>query len=94
MTTVSLVHSGNKDLEEIQQIVTSTKTANLAQQAIGVTTDFAIMAKKKQLERVQKLKLGKEYFNYGKKGHYSKDCRSPTSNKRKPKESSKKAKRI
>ena len=30
MTITPLLHSGNKDLEEIQEIVTSTKAANMA----------------------------------------------------------------
>ena len=50
MTTTLLLHSGNKDLEEIQQIVTSTEAANLAIQAVGAIADFALMAKKKQPE--------------------------------------------
>lgn len=47
MTIVLFLQSGNKDLQEIQQIVMSTKAINLAKQAIGVTTDLAIIVKKK-----------------------------------------------
>ena len=47
MTTAPLLHSGDKDLEEIQQIVTSTEAANLAKRAVGAIVDFALMAKKK-----------------------------------------------
>ena len=95
MTTAPLLHSGDKDLEEIQQIVTSTKAANLAKRAVGATADLALMAKKRQPERAAKSKPGAECFNYGKKGHYAKDCRFPssTSNKRKPEASTEEAKR-
>ena len=47
MTTAPLLHSGDKDLEEIQQIVISTKIANLAKQVTGQTADVAMIAKKR-----------------------------------------------
>ena len=92
MTTASLLYSGDKDLEEIQQIVASTEAANLAKRAVGVTEDLALMAKKKQPERTTRSKSMEECFNYGKKDHYAKDCCSSTSNKRKPEESTEEAK--
>ena len=51
------------------------------------------MVKKKYLDKqhATKSKVNEECFNYGKKGHYTKDCHP--SNKRKPKESAKEAKR-
>ena len=45
MTTVPLLHSGDKNLEEIQQIVTFTEVANLVKQAIGAIADLALMTK-------------------------------------------------
>ena len=39
MTTALLLYSGDKDLKEIQQIVTSTKAANMAKRATGQTAD-------------------------------------------------------
>lgn len=93
MTTALLFHSGDKNLEEIQQIVTSTETANLAKRAVGTTTDLAMMVKKKHSDKqhATKSKANEEYFNCGKKGHYAKDCHP--SNKKKPKESAEEAKR-
>lgn len=85
MTTAPLFYLGNKDFEKIQQIVMSTKAANLAKQVVGATINLAIIAKKKQLERALKLKPGKECFNCKKKGHYIKDYHSLILNKRKPK---------
>ena len=77
MQTTSLLYFGNKDLEEIQQIVTSTKAANLAKHVVRVTADLALIVKKRQPERtVMKSKPEKEYFNCGKKDHYVKDCYS------------------
>lgn len=54
MTTVYFFYLGNKDLEKIQLIVTSTEVANLAKQAIGIMGDLAMMTKKK---RPQQLKV-------------------------------------
>ena len=91
MTTAPLLYFGNKDHEEIQQIIMSTEAANLAKQAVRATTDLAMMAKRKQLEKYPaKPKTNEECFNCGKKGHYTRDCH--TSNKRKPEESLEEAK--
>ena len=92
-TTTPLLYSGDKNLEEIQQIVTSTKAANRAKQAVEATADLALMAKKKQPERTTRSKLGEECFNCRKKDHYTKDCSSSISNKGKSEESTEEAKR-
>lgn len=47
MTTAPFLHLGNKNLKEIQLIVTSTKAANLAKQATGIIKDLAMIARKK-----------------------------------------------
>ena len=78
-----LPHSGDKDLEKIQQIVKSTKVANLAKRAVRTIADFALVTKKRQPERVIiKSKLGEKCFNCEKKSHYAKNCHSSISNKR------------
>ena len=79
MTTAPLLHSDDKDIEEIQQIVTSTEAANLAKRTVGATANLTIMAKRKQLERSD-LRQNEECFNYARKSHYTKDCRSSTRN--------------
>ena len=73
MTTAPLFHSGNKDLKKIQQIVTSTKVANMAKQTTGQTADLAMITKKRLNGRrqPQKPKPNEECFNYGKTGHYA-----------------------
>lgn len=96
MITASLLHSGDKNFEKIQQIVTFTKVANLAKQAFRATIDLAMIAKKKQLKKYStRPKTGEENLNYRKKGHYTRDghCDTESSNKEKPKELSKEAKR-
>lgn len=92
MTIAFLLHFGDKNLEKIQQIVTSIKAANIAKRIIRVIANLALMAKKKQLKRAAKSKPGEKYFNYGKKGHYAKDYCSSISNKKKLKESIEEAK--
>ena len=79
MTTAPLLYSGNKDIKEIQQIVTSTKAANLANCAVWAIANLTMMAKRKQLER-SNLRQNEECFNYKRKGHYAKDCHNFTCN--------------
>lgn len=45
--TAPLLHFNYKDFEEIQQIVIFTEVANLAKQAVRVTTNLTIITKKK-----------------------------------------------
>ena len=47
MTTAPLLHLKDKNIEKIQQIVTSTKAANMARQTTGQTADLAMQIKKK-----------------------------------------------
>lgn len=71
----------------------SITAANLAKQAVGATTDLAMIAQKKQLKKYfTKPKTNKKYFNCRKKGYYARNCH--TSNKRKSKESLEEAKRV
>lgn len=64
ITIVPLLHSGNKDLKKIQQIITSTKVANMAKQATSQITDLTMMAKKKtdSRQQFQKPKNNEECF--------------------------------
>ena len=51
MRIAHLFYFGNKNLKEIQQIVTSTEVANLAKRAVRTTINFVMIAKKKQLKK-------------------------------------------
>ena len=85
MITAPLLYSSDKNLKEIEHIVTSIKVANLAKHIISQTADLTMMAKKKQLEReVSQAKANEKYFHYEKKGYYTKDFYSVQ--KKKPKE--------
>lgn len=48
MIITPLLYLGEKDLEEIQLIITSIKVPNLIKQVIGITRNLAIMVKKKR----------------------------------------------
>lgn len=60
----------------------------MAKQIVGVVADLTIIGKKNRSKRSD-FKLNEEYFNYRKKGHYIRDCRSFFSNKRKSTKESK-----
>ena len=79
ITTTPLLYLGDKNFEKIQQIVTSTKVANIAKQVVEVIVDLTMIDKRRSDSR-----SNEECFNCGKKGHYTKDCCSSTSNKKKP----------
>ena len=51
MTIAPLFHSNDKYLKEIQQIVTSTKVANMTKRATGQIADLAMIAKKRTNSR-------------------------------------------
>lgn len=72
---------GNKNLENIWQIVTFTKVENIAKPTVEITTDLIMMAKRRGDSRPNK-----DCFNCKKKGHYVKDCHSFVSNKKKSEE--------
>ena len=83
MTTAPLLHFGDKDLEEIQQIVTSTEVANMAKRATVQTADLAMIVKKRSdgQQQPQKPKPNKKCFNCGQKGHYARNCYSTSKKK-------------
>ena len=95
MTTMLLLHFGNKDLEKIQQKVTYTKGKNFIKQTVGVIADLALMAKKKLPERAENSKSVEKCFNCTKKNDYAKDYHFflSTSYKKKVEKSTKEAKR-
>lgn len=95
MITTPLLHFSDKDLEEIQQIVISTKVANLIKCVVRTKANLALMAKKRQPERAAiKFKPGEKGFNCRKKDHYIKNNSSSISNKKKlAEESTEKTKR-
>lgn len=47
MIIIPLLHLSNKDLEEILQIIPSTKVANMVKQVTIKTTNLAMMTKKR-----------------------------------------------
>lgn len=55
MMTVPLFFFGDRNLEEIQQIVISTKVVNFTKQIIGVIVDLVWIGKKRLSEKVTKL---------------------------------------
>ena len=82
MTTAPLLYSGNKDLEKIKQITISIEVAYMARWIIRATADLTMIAKKNRSEK-NDLRPNEKYFNYGKKGHYTRNYYNSISNKRK-----------
>lgn len=75
MTTTPLLHSKNKNLEEIKHIVKFIEAIKLAKYVIGQIVDLTIIIKKKQLsDRQLHTKFNEKCFHYGKKEHYVRDC--------------------
>lgn len=82
MTTTLLPYSGDKNLEEIQEIVTSTKIANMTKQATGQIVDLSMIAKKRPDNWQQpKSRTIEKCFNCDKRGHYAKNFHSTTKRK-------------
>lgn len=52
MTTALLLYSNDKNIEEIQQIITFTEAVNLAKHVIGQTADMAMIVKKNHSDRL------------------------------------------
>lgn len=66
MTSAFLLHSGDKDLEHIQQIFTFIEVVNLTKFVVRTIVDRTMMAKKKQPKRSD-LTQNEKYFNCKKK---------------------------
>ena len=71
MITTLLLHSSDKDLKKIQQIVTSTEVITLAKYVKSQTADLKIMIKNNQPDKKSRIKLNKECFHCDKKGYYT-----------------------
>lgn len=85
MTTAPLLHSDDKELKEIQPILTSTKAANPVKRDTCGKADLAMMARKKgPQQQLSKARPNEECLHCGKKGHYARKCQSTP--KRKPEE--------
>ena len=77
-----LLHAGDKELEEIQQIVTSTEAGLMAKRATGISAgDVAMSSRFKFDPKPRQNRNNDECFYCNKKGHYARDC-----NKRKNEE--------
>lgn len=85
MTTSFIFYSSNKELEEIQQIVTFIEVVNMEKRTTGQIANLAIIAKKKIVcwQKTPKPKTNEKCLNHRRKENYAWDYDLPTS-KEKP----------
>lgn len=80
--TSSLLETGDKTINKIQQILCSTKAKNLTKQATDVIKDLAMFFRGPQSYNnyfggKQKADSNEQYYNYNRMGHYGRDCNQP-----------------
>lgn len=67
MTIAPFFYFDSKNFKEIQQIIISTKVANIVKKVVKAIINLAIIAKKKQFKNYcNRSKINKKYFNYRK----------------------------
>ena len=78
--TSSLLKTGDKTIDEIQQILCSAEAKNLSKRATSVTNDLAMSFRRPQrdynsyLGGKQKANSDEQCYNYHKLGHFGRDC--------------------
>lgn len=80
--TSSLLKTGDKTIDKIQQILYSAEAKNFSKQATGVTNNVAMSFRGPQvgynnnysLEEKQKANSNEQCFNCHKMGHFGRDC--------------------
>lgn len=72
-TTTSMLESGDKTIDEIQQILASAEAKFISKQATGVIGDLAILSRGKSGKR--RVTSDDRCFNCNKFGHFGQDCR-------------------
>ncbi len=81
--TLSLLKTGDKTIDKMQQILFSAEAKNLSKQATGVTNDLEMLFR--GLQRgynnysggKRKAKSDEQCFNCHKHGHFGRDCDQP-----------------
>ena len=78
-----LLHAGDKELEKIQQIVTSTEAGLMTKQATGILAgDIAMSSRFKFNPKPQQNRNNNNCFYFNKKRHYTRDCNNWKNKKR------------
>lgn len=78
-TTTTMLERGNKSIDEIQQILASPEVKFVSKRATGLTGDLAMMS---QGRGKRKVNSDDKCFNYGKLGHFERDCTAPSTKKK------------
>lgn len=90
--TSSLLETGDKTIDEIQQILCSAKAKNLSKRATGITGDPAMAFRGSGGQQYsaqysgtkRKANSDEQCYNFNKFGHYGRDCNQPDRRERLP----------
>lgn len=84
ITTVSLLETGDKTIDEIQSILQSKEAKNISKRAIGGTGDLAMAFRENNNMFKRKVSSHEKCSNCHELGHFGRDCPQPDKGLQRP----------